>query len=416
MAARDVRDNPSNPDIPLVLPVIDWPRFWIPQTGILDLSDAGFLRDPVDSLFGPGPLRTLAQLDAIPALALLGEPGSGKSANLKQEHERVSALAPEQQGSPVYVDLNVTSNEDRLYRQIFECSEVEAWKADDTRLYLLLDSLDEAMLRIETVPHLLAEGYGATSRSFVGPHRLPDRGMAGRNTWTNPNGSLGRVRSGRVRAGAPSTVRHTHRARRRRHRPDEFLPKLFGAQAVAFAIKPLTLKMLIALYKRDGRLPTRTGDLYRQGCLALCEETTTAGTKLAGKAELNGRQRLRLAGRIAVATALGHRFAVWNGPETETPSEDVAVSALAGAREDGDFPAFTTGDEDVREVLDTGQFSARGERRMGWAHQTYQEFLAGELPRRRKGRAAQDHSESPHTPRRRTDPAAGDRGRVGGIA
>ena len=30
----------------------------------------------------------------------------------------------------------------------------------------------------------------------------------------------------------------------------------------------------------------------------------------------------------------------------------------------------------MREVLDTGLFSARGERRMGWAHQTYQEFLA----------------------------------------
>ena len=42
---------------------------------------------------------------------------------------------------------------------------------------------------------------------------------------------------------------------------------------------------------------------------------------------------------------------------------------------DGDFPAFTTSDEDVREVLDTGLFSARGERRMGWAHQTYEEFL-----------------------------------------
>ena len=38
--------------------------------------------------------------------------------------------------------------------------------------------------------------------------------------------------------------------------PEEFIPKLFGAHAVAFAIKPLTLKMLLSLYQRDGRLPT----------------------------------------------------------------------------------------------------------------------------------------------------------------
>jgi len=31
-------------------PSYDWPRFWIPQTDILDLSDAGFLQDPEDIL------------------------------------------------------------------------------------------------------------------------------------------------------------------------------------------------------------------------------------------------------------------------------------------------------------------------------------------------------------------------------
>lgn len=158
--------------------------------------------------------------------------------------------------------------------------------------------------------------------------------------------------------------------------PDEFIPKLFGAQAVAFAIKPLTLQMLIGLYKRDGGLPTSTGDLYRQGCLALCEEWNDSRRETGRQGRLNGRQRLRIAGRIAVATVLGHRFAVWNGPETETPSEDLAVPAVSGAQENGDFATFTTTDDDVREVLDTGLFSARGDRRMGWAHQTYGEFLA----------------------------------------
>ena len=349
----------------------------IAQTGILDLSDAGFLRDPVDSLYGAGPLRTLAELEAYPALTLLGEPGIGKSATLQREYERVSALPAERNIVAAYVNLNVTASEDRLYRRIFESSEVAAWKAGDTRLCLFLDSLDEAMLRIETVPHVLAEGIKSLPTD-----RLSVRIACRTAVW--PAATLGRTLTG-IWGDSGLGVFELAPLRRRDVvtalasngiNPDEFIPKLFGAQAVAFAIKPLTLKMLIGIYKRDGRLPTSTGDLYRQGCLALCEEPSDSRRETGRQGHLNGRQRLRIAGRIAVATVLGHRFAAWTGPETETPSEDVAVPAVSGAREDGEFPTFITTDDDVREVLDTGLFSARGERRMGWAHQTYGEFLA----------------------------------------
>ena len=37
----------------------DWPRFWIEHTGILDLSDAGFLRDPVEHGYTGDPLKPL---------------------------------------------------------------------------------------------------------------------------------------------------------------------------------------------------------------------------------------------------------------------------------------------------------------------------------------------------------------------
>jgi hypothetical protein len=74
-------------------PIYPWPRFWIPRDGIIDLSDAGFLRDPTDWLAqqprGPVPLAALQQWRS---LTLLGEPGIGKSTTLKDEADRVAAM------------------------------------------------------------------------------------------------------------------------------------------------------------------------------------------------------------------------------------------------------------------------------------------------------------------------------------
>jgi hypothetical protein len=363
----------------------DWPRYWIPQTGILDLSDAGFLRDPVGSLYGPGPLRTLPQLEGSLALALLGEPGIGKSATLKQEHQRISALPAEFQLRSLYVDMNSTSSEDRLSRSIFESAEVQAWKADDTRLCLHLDSLDEAMLRIETAPHLLAEGLRElptdrlslriACRTAVWP--VTTLGSTLTNIWGEAGlgiFELAPLRRADVRAALAANDID----------PDEFIPRLFGAQAVGFAIKPLTLKMLIALYKRDGRLPTSAGDLYRQGCLALCEEQNASRRETRRQGPLNGRQRLRVAGRIAAAAMLTGRLAVWTGIESDGLADDVLEPDLAGAREEGDFPAFSATDDGVREVLDTGLFTSRVS--AAWAGRTKLTRRHSILPRNTSAR------------------------------
>lgn len=353
-----------------------WDRFWAPHAGIVDLSEAGFMRDPGDLSHGIYSLKRLDALSEVPALVLLGEPGMGKSTVLKLEHERLLAL-----GAPntaiQYTDLKTSSSEDRLYRQIFESPAITAWKGGAGHLTLHLDSLDEAMLRIETIPHLLAEGIRGLPTD-----RLSVRIACRTAVW--PADTLGNVLReiwGEAGLGlfeltplrrcdvlAAAVVNCID--------PDEFVRALFSASAVPFAIKPLTLKMLLSLYQRTGSLPTSTADLYRQGCLALCEEQNPSrrDTRLRGR--LNPPQRLRLAGRIATATVLGRRFAVWAGVEAEMPPEDIAVSALAGIQELGDFPAFTVTDDDVREVLDTGLFSARGDTRLGWAHQTYGEFLA----------------------------------------
>ena len=134
--------------------------------------------------------------------------------------------------------------------------------------------------------------------------------------------------------------------------------------------------MLIKIHQRHSSLPSSTTELYRQGCLELAEEQNVSRRETGRRGHLNGPQRVRLAGRIAAGTVLGDRAAIWTGIDVDCPAQDVPVSWLSGATEQGDFADFTATDDDVREILDTGLFSSRGDHRMGWAHQSYGEFLA----------------------------------------
>lgn len=101
---------------------LDCSRFWVLQTDVLDLSDAGFLRDPAGHA---GRVRTpvlLAALEDKPALALLGEPGMGKTRALKAEADRVTSRGPALGQVSFHVDLRAFGSDALLHRKIFESS------------------------------------------------------------------------------------------------------------------------------------------------------------------------------------------------------------------------------------------------------------------------------------------------------
>jgi predicted NACHT family NTPase len=344
-----------------------WPRFWLPSDGFIDLSDAGFLRDPTEGLDPPNPVQ-LAALENWRALALLGEPGIGKSTTLKEEADRIAAL---REAVSIYVDLRDFSSETRLHRRTFESEKFIGWKNGTSQLFLHLDSLDEVLLRIDSIANLLASELSEVPaermsiriacRTAVWP--ADTLGAALKRIWGNKSGVFVLAplrRKDVVSALAANDIEF-----------EGFMRALFAAQAVPFAIKPLTLKMLLAVYQAQGDLPKSNLELYKQGCLALSEEQNKSRRNSRRMGRLNARQRMRLAGRVAAAIILGNRFATWTGPEIDCPKEDIPISALAGRREQGEFAAFDAIDDDVREVLDTGLFNSRGGNRMGWAHQSY---------------------------------------------
>lgn len=251
-------------------PTYPWARFWVPRDGIVNLSDAGFLLDPSEyPLQSPGAVQ-LAALQEYKALVLLGEPGIGKSTTLKEEADRVDAVG----GSTVsiYENLRSFSSDALLHKRIFESEKFRAWKNGNSHLFLHLDSLDEALLRINSIANLLASvlpelpsarmSIRIACRTAVWPANILEVALT--RIWAN---------SARVYELAPLRRRDIFIALEADGITLEaFMRELFAAQAVPFAIKPLTLTMLLKIYRGRGNLPRSNVDLYRLGCLALCEE------------------------------------------------------------------------------------------------------------------------------------------------
>lgn len=134
-----------------------WKRFWCRREASYSLGDRGFLVDPDANhgdLLNPQ-LTTLDQLQTLGCLALLGEPGVGKSWSISADVDAFLKGAPNLE--VVRLDLRSFGSEDRLYRALFEHPAFLRWSNGKNELHVYLDSFDECLLRLETVAALLAD-------------------------------------------------------------------------------------------------------------------------------------------------------------------------------------------------------------------------------------------------------------------
>ncbi|WP_223342018.1 NACHT domain-containing NTPase [Synechocystis sp. PCC 7339] len=149
---------------------------------------------------------------------------------------------------------------------------------------------------------------------------------------------------------------------------------------VPLAIKPISLRFLLNTYRRHKSqfpLEQKRYEFYLEGCKCLCEEVSKCRHALKETGNLDIDQRLIIAARIAAVTIFTNQFAVWTGVgQEQVPAEDVPLQKLCFGCEGSNGKEFEVTQEVIKEVLDNGLFSSRGSDRMGWAHQTYAEFLA----------------------------------------
>jgi hypothetical protein len=352
------------------------PRFWLPRDQPLRLDDAGFLPDPTDP-FGQAAnpqARQLEQLRDNRCLILLGEPGLGKSTALGVEREALLA-----QKRPVhYVDLGATGQENILRTQIFEAEAFQSWSAGEGILHLLLDSLDEARLRIKVIADLLIDGLKSVDVTRLRLQlacRSADRHRRLEGELTTLFGSqhteiveLLPLRAADVIAFATEADLDG----------DALMSEVISRNLVPLASRPLTLGLLLRAAKDDGALPESVTDLYVRGCRLLAEEPDE-DRRDQSTAKLSVPQRVGIAARIAGAMVLAGRSSVLVDAQAPPTRDDVGVEELIGGRETTDSAVtdtFAAEEDTVKETLATGLFSARGDGRLGFAHQTFAEFLA----------------------------------------
>ncbi len=357
--------------------VYQWNRFWSSRTGQVNLEDGGFLWDPESehgSIYNPD-VKSFVEIDKLPVLGLLGEPGIGKSFTMKTLVEDAKTRVASE-GQVLYVDLRSVGSEQRLEKKVFESKEFRTWSETKTKLYIFIDSLDECLLSVKTASRLLSDEF----------QKYPQQNLFIRiacRTWDWPIGfenDLGDLwgeenigvfeltplrRKDVVEAVVTNDLE-----------PEQFIQEVYSREVVPLAIKPLTLKMLMNIYKRDGGLPASKAEIYRQGCLLLAEEPKDRRDSQV-QDNLSSQQRLIVGARIAALTVYGGKNAIWTGSDDGSAAkEDLTFADLIGGIETAAGSQFEINESALRETLNTGLFSSRGTHRMGWGHQSYAEFLA----------------------------------------
>lgn len=353
-----------------------WKRYWgerdgshhIDQFGFLDHSE--YYKDSFE----------FTQLREQPCLLLLGEPGIGKSFAIKDAAaQQISKNDPEEQ--VFFFDLRSYGSEDRLFRALFEGETIQNWLEGDYRLHLFLDSLDECLLRVDTVAALLVDELG---KAGFPRERLMLR-IACRTADLPPllENELFRLWQREGKKGIyelcplqrgdviQSSIENGIDA-------EAFLTEVIDKNIGTLAARPITLRMLLNLFRREGQFPSRPSELYELGCRALCDESNeNRRSSIRVQGASSPEETLLVASRIAAFTVLCNRAAIWTGRELgEHQPEDILVRELVGGQEKLRATEVPVTEEAIRSALRTGLFTSRGANRQGWAHQTFAEFLA----------------------------------------
>lgn len=336
--------------------MIPWARRWVPSTR--------------ESHEGGASLGSSKAVDweQLPCVVLLGEPGSGKSTEIRRAVQDARS-----QVVTVLLDLREFGDETRL--ETAWSVQVQQRLSEDERqsVTVFLDSLDEGALQLKTTIDLLSRLIEETARDW--PSRLRVRVGCRTGAWS---ASLERSLADAFYRGTspPSWVLELADLDDDDLRvfmeasglPKDFERAIDRAGASVFAGRPVTLSLLRTLFQRHSDLPRSRWELYQRALKTLC---VVPNERLREKGLLplpDEIQQLECAATLASIVAFSGRSVIATGPLTD----DRACIRIADV-----FP-----DERARRLADTltrhtPLFHPAGSGgTFAFTHRTYAEFLA----------------------------------------
>lgn len=356
----------------------DWSRRWVRRGGSVALMDGGF---PTTSSGRDAEYRfddqvDFSEMENTPCLVLLGEPGMGKTDVLKSEVQQLQSRLKSADRPLVLLEEFRAYGASRPITRLFEDHRIQEWAASDHILYLFFDGLDES-----TVPGLahalLAEMKKIPSCGSRLRLRLSCRG----GMWDTS------VEDGLLELFGKDQVGVYELVSLRRDDVEsaaaavgldatQFLAEIKRQDAESFAMRPLTLKFLLRIVKREGQLPSSLTELYRNGLRLLCDEANKYRASNQFVPRLSPVQLFVVAARIAAYLLFSGKAIVRTGPGEYDPNVELKISDLAGGTETDDRATFDVTEADVRETLALPLFSNRLVDQRGFDHQSFLEYLA----------------------------------------
>lgn len=344
---------------------VAWTRRWLPAGAAVTTWD-GLLPDPAGefSRFINPSLTTLESSMGVRARVALGDPGIGKSNELRREILRLQAAGHHVE----LIDLGSYASPSEVKTAVAEAA--GAWRAasEPGDLLLAFDGFDEPLIDVRNLSDVLEQ-----SLSLLDMQRLrvivASRGSQWRPSlqsrfvqWWGQDQvlalELAPLSAGDVAAAAASEGLDC----------EEFLEAVQTAAAGPLAARPITLRLLLTAAAGDGGLPSTRLDAYRLGVAGLAVESHVrrrerrcTGTDLA--------KRLVAARRLAAVSVLTGRPAVVRRSGPRSLPGQLALDEVAGGEVTQDA---------LDDVWDSALLSGNSDART-WCHRSVAEFLCGEV-------------------------------------
>lgn len=361
---------------------LPWSRFWSPRKSRNHGTTSGFFEDPRED-FGkhlhPCSVPLAGLIPETGVLVLCGEPGLGKSTELKLLSDKFAAGRGIGEQHFISLQARQFDSFPDLQGQLESLAQWTAWLSDQGRMTLILDGLDEGLIRMPTLVTRLTTFLAnkpisrlrliLACRSFEWPEAEGEQLAL---LWPTTQ------EAGFVYELEPLCHDDARLAAETRGFDGEkFLAAVHREDVASLASRPITLLFLLKEFGGETFSATSRRQLYSNGCRRLCEEHNPERSRLlrlhAGNKECTTDDKLSTAGKLACALLLGgkHRILFPLSPPGSESGENVCIANdlvdLGLVRE-----------SHVEQVLGTGLFTASGNDLFGFAHQTFAECLAAQ--------------------------------------